>query len=55
MKSLLDNTRFGGLTKSPPNIRTVVIFIGIVIGLCIAIYAITLDPNSATATIGFPP
>jgi hypothetical protein len=55
MKSLLDKTGFGGLTKSSLDIRAVAISIGVAIGLCVAIYAITVDPNSATATIGFPP
>jgi hypothetical protein len=55
MKWLLDNARFGGLTKSSLNMRTLVIFAGITIGLCVAIYAMTVDPNSTTATIGFPP
>ena len=51
----VDDARFGGLTKSSLNVRTLAIFVGIAVGLCIAIYAITVDPNSATATIGFPP
>jgi hypothetical protein len=55
MKLLLDNARFGGLTKSSLNMRTLAIFFCIAIGLCVAIYAITVDPNSATARIGFPP
>jgi hypothetical protein len=55
MKSVLDNVRFGGLTKSSLDVRTLAIFSGIAVGLCVAIYAITVDPNSATATIGFPP
>jgi hypothetical protein len=55
MKSLPDNARFGGPTKSSLNVRTLVIFVGISIGLDVAIYAMTVDPNSAIATMGFPP
>jgi hypothetical protein len=55
MKSLLDNARFGSLTKAFVNVRTLAVLVGVLIGICVAAYAMTVDPNNATAPIGFPP
>jgi hypothetical protein len=37
------------------DVRTLVVMACIVIGIFIAIYAITVNPNDATTAIGFPP
>jgi hypothetical protein len=37
------------------DVRSLVITSGIIVGIFIAIYAMTVDPNNTTATIGFPP
>jgi hypothetical protein len=37
------------------DVRTVVVMACIAIGIFIAIYAITVNPNDATKAIGFPP
>jgi uncharacterized membrane protein YgaE (UPF0421/DUF939 family) len=55
MKSLGDNARFSSPTKPFIDTRMLVIFVGIAIGICVAIYAMTVDPNNAAAPIGFPP
>jgi hypothetical protein len=56
MKSLLKAVfNSEGLTKPPFDVRSLVITFGITIGIFIAIYAMTVDPNNTTATIGFPP
>jgi hypothetical protein len=37
------------------DVKTLVVMACIVIGIFIAIYAITVNPNDATTAIGFPP
>jgi hypothetical protein len=56
MKSLLEAIfNSDRLTKASFDVRSSVITFGIIIGIFIAIYAMTVDPNNTTATIGFPP
>jgi hypothetical protein len=56
MKSLLEAIfNSDRLTKPSFDVRSLVITFGIIIGIFIAIYAMTVDPNNTTATIGFPP
>jgi hypothetical protein len=42
-------------TKSPFNTRTLATIIGFAIAIFVAVYVITVDPNDAVTTIGFPP
>jgi hypothetical protein len=51
MKSLLEAI----FNSDRLDVRSLVITSGIIIGIFIAIYAMTVDPNNTTATIGFPP
>jgi hypothetical protein len=56
MKSLLEAIfNSDHLAKPSFDVRSLVITFGIIIGLFIAIYAMSIDPNNTTATIGFPP
>jgi hypothetical protein len=56
MKSLLKAIfNSGHLTNRSFDVRTLSISFGIIIGIFIAIYIVTVDPNDATTTIGFPP
>lgn len=41
--------------KPSYDVRTLLVMACIVIGIFIAIYAITVNPNDATTAIGFPP
>jgi hypothetical protein len=50
-----DVSRFGHFTNRPFNVRTLATAVGIAIGIIIAVYALTVNPNDATTTIGFPP
>jgi preprotein translocase subunit SecG len=56
MKSLRETVfNFDARTKSSFDTRAIAVIITLFVGMVIAIYAITVDPNSATATIGIPP
>jgi hypothetical protein len=56
MKSLLEAIfNSDQLTKPSFDVRSLVVALGIIIAIFIAIYAMTVDPNNATAPIGFPP
>jgi hypothetical protein len=52
VRSLRDFSNFARLSF---DWRQIVILLGIMVGLFITIYAMTVDPNSTTAEIGFPP
>jgi hypothetical protein len=41
--------------KPSYDVRSLLVTVCIVIGIFIAIYAITVNPNDATTAIGFPP
>jgi hypothetical protein len=41
--------------KPSYDVRSLLVTVCIVIGIIIAIYAITVNPNDATMAIGFPP
>jgi hypothetical protein len=56
MKSLLNAVfTFDHQTKPSFDLRALVVILGIIFGVFIAIYAMTVGPNNASVTIGFPP
>ena len=55
MRSLATVFNFGYTSKPYFDATTLVIVFGIIIAILIAVYAIMVNPNDATAAIGFPP
>jgi hypothetical protein len=56
MKSLPNSTfNFSRTATAHFSMRTLVLTISIIIGISIAVYALMIDPNDVTATIGVPP
>jgi hypothetical protein len=51
------NSVSGSRVSAKPSydVRSLLVTVCIVIGIIIAIYAITVNPNDATLAIGFPP
>jgi hypothetical protein len=55
MRAFLDHVLSNNLARVSINARTVAIIVAIGIGVFVAIYAMTVNPNDAATTIGFPP
>jgi hypothetical protein len=55
MKQLLGGFSARHLSTTSYDARTYGMIVFIAVGLIIAIYAITVNPNDATTMIGFPP
>jgi hypothetical protein len=55
MKALLDTISSVRHETHSLEIKKLAIILVFIIGIFIAIYAITIDPNNVTAEIGFPP